>query len=248
MADLAVTAAYTMSFVGLLVGIAISLLLLSSETIDNDTGQFKWLVVIPGFAAISYLLMIVEVGVIEVGGNQIYLFRYIDWLVTTPILVGYVGYVAGAPRKWILGVAVADALMILTGLAATVTTGLATWIGFGVSAAFHLSLLSILYVVFPRYAKTNPSRRRLFRILQNHVGLLWIAYPVVWLTSPAGFGYVSVVGTAMIVAYLDVVAKTPYVYFIWREQSAFGSGEQLPTDTMDIDSQRDTGEMSPTNS
>lgn len=230
MADPAVTAAYTTSFFGLLIGVALSFLLLRDDTIDNATGQFKWLLLIPGFAAISYLLMVLEVGVVEVGGNQVYLFRYIDWIVTTPILVGYAGYVAGAPRKWILGVGLADALMIATGLAGTLLTGIGTWIGFGVSSVFHLSLLGILYVVFPRYAAEHPKRRRLFRILQNHVGLLWVAYPVVWLTSPAGFGYVSVVGTAMIIAYLDVAAKTPYVYFVYREQSAFAT-EPIAADT-----------------
>jgi len=234
MVDPAITVAYTVSLIGLVFGIGIGLALLRGETVDNNAGQFKWLLLIPGFAAFSYLMMVLEVGVIPVGDNQVYLFRYIDWLVTTPILVGYVGYVAGAPRKWIVGVAVADALMIVTGTAATLMTGIATWIGFGVSAGFHLALLAILYLVFPRYARQNPKRRRLFRILQNHVGLLWIAYPVIWLTSPAGFGYVSVVGTAMIIAYLDVVAKTPYVYFVYREQSAF-STEPLGTDADPIE-------------
>jgi len=229
MTDPAITAAYTVSLVGLIVGVGIALALLRDSSVDNEIGQFNWLLIIPGFAAVSYLMMALEIGVIPVGDNQVYLFRYIDWLVTTPILVGYVGYVAGAPRKWIVGVAAADALMILTGTAATLLTGIATWVGFGVSAAFHLSLLWILYAVFPKYARENPKRRRLFRILQNHVGLLWIAYPVIWLASPAGFGYVSVVGTAMIVAYLDVVAKTPYVYFVYRERTAFGT-EPLETD------------------
>ncbi len=60
---------------------------------------------------------------------------------TTPILVGYVGHVAGAPRKWIVGVGLADA--------------------------------------------------------------------------------------AMIIAYLDAVAKMPYVYFVWRER--FGFADQPET-------------------
>lgn len=241
MADPAVTAAYTVSFVGLLIGVALCFSLLRDDTVDNAAGQFKWLLVVPGFAAISYLLMVFEVGIIEVGENQVYLFRYIDWIVTTPILVGYAGYVAGAPRKWIVGVGLADALMIATGFAGTILTGIGTWIGFGVSAAFHLSLLWILYAVFPRYAAQNPKRRRLFRILQNHVGLLWIAYPVIWLTSPAGFGYVSVVGTAMIIAYLDLVAKTPYVYFIYREQSAFAT-EPIAADSESPETRTVVGE------
>lgn len=229
-----ITAAYAVSFGVLLCGVGVGLLLLTDRSADNNRGQFAWLLVIPGFAALSYALMLLEVGTVTVGDNTVYLFRYIDWIVTTPILVGYAGYVAGAPRKWIVGVGLADAGMIAVGLGAALTTGVASWVGFGVSAGFHLVLLGILYLVFPRYARTNPRRRRLFKILQNHVGLLWIAYPVIWLTSPAGLGYVSVVGTGMIIAYLDAVAKTPYVYFVWRERSAFtdegaaGTPEERP--------------------
>lgn len=240
MADTAVAAAYSVSFAGLLVGVGVAVMLLRSSVADNDRGQFAYLLVIPGFAAISYLLMVLEVGVVDVGGNEVYLFRYIDWVVTTPILVGYVGYVAGAPRNWVVGVAVADALMIVTGLGGTLLTGVGTWVGFGVSAGFHLSLLGILYFVFPKYAEQNPDRRQLFKILQNHVGLLWIAYPVIWLASPAGFGSVSVVGTAMIIAYLDVVAKTPYVYFVWRERRTFSDEPST-----DPGQKRDTVESSP---
>ena len=123
-----------------------------------------------------------------------------------------------------------------SGLAATLVTGIGTWIGFGVSAGFHLALLAILYLVFPRYVSENPERRRLFRILQNHVGLLWIAYPVIWIASSAGVGYVSVTGTAMIIAYLDVVAKTPYVYFVYRERTAFGT-EPLAADSGSTESE-----------
>lgn len=216
-----ITVAYSLSFLGLLVGIGIAIALLRDETVANDQGAFAWLLIIPGFAAFSYLMMSLDVGVINVGGNDVYLFRYLDWLVTTPILVGYAAYVAGAPRRWIVGVGVADALMIVIGAIAAVQTGIGTWIGFGISSAFHLVLLGILYTVLPQYANENRDRFRLFKILQNHVGLLWIAYPVIWLTSPAGIGAVSVAGTAMIIAYLDLVAKTPYVYFVWTEREAF---------------------------
>lgn len=217
----AITVSYALSFVGLVVGMGITIALLRDNSVDNTRGQFWWLMIVPGFAAISYLFMTLDIGVMSVNGNEVYLFRYIDWLVTTPVLVAYVGYVAGAPRKWVIGVAVADAVMILIGFAATLLTGLGTWIGFGISSLFHVVLLAILYFVFPKFARENRERYRLFKILQNHVGLLWIAYPIIWLASPAGFGTISVVGTAMIIAYLDLVAKTPYVYFVWAERACF---------------------------
>jgi sensory rhodopsin len=36
---------------------------------------------------------------------------------------------------------------------------------------------------------------------------------------------VSTVGTAMIIAYLDLVAKTPYVYFLWHDRMAFAEDD-----------------------
>ncbi len=228
-----VTVSYAASASILLVGVVVALALLFDDAVEPGRGQFAWLLVIPGFAALAYLLMAAEIGVVTINGNDVYLLRYVDWLVTTPILVGYVGYVAGAPRKWIVGVALADAAMILTGLGATLATGIGTWIGFGVSAGFHAVLLGVLYLVFPQYARDNPGRRRLFKILQNHVGLLWIAYPVIWLASPAGVTAIGAVGTSMIIAYLDAVAKTPYVYFVWRERFGFAdqSGDAVELST-----------------
>lgn len=219
-----VTITYALVFIGLLAGVGISIALLNSEA-DSQEGKFVWLAAIPAIAAASYLLMALDIGVVTVGDNEVYIFRYIDWLLTTPLLVGYVAYVAGAPRKWIVGVAAADAGMILIGMLATLTTGIATWIGFSVSALFHVVLLGILYLVLPKYVGAHPRRRRLFKVLQNHVGLLWIAYPLIWLLSPAGTGTVSVVGAAMIIAYLDVVAKTPYVYFVWSDRMAFAEDD-----------------------
>lgn len=216
----AISISYAIAVVGFLAGCGIALALFNSDA-DSAEGGFAWLFAIPAIAGVSYLLMLFDVGVVPVGDNEVYLFRYIDWLLTTPILVGYVGYVAGAPRKWIFGAAAADAGMIAVGLWATLSTGIATWIGFAISGGFHLALLGVLYGVFPKYVDDHPRRRRLFKVLQNHVGLLWLAYPLIWILSPAGFGTVSVVGTAMIIAYLDVVAKTPYVYFVWRDRMAF---------------------------
>jgi sensory rhodopsin len=115
----------------------------------------------------------------------------------------------------------ADAAMILTGGVATVTTGVAKWALFAVSGTFHLSLFYILYRTFPKYAQQYEQRRGLFKLLQNHVGLLWIAYPLVWLVGASGLGYVSAVGVNLIIAYLDVVAKVPYVYFVWNRRYSF---------------------------
>lgn len=228
-----VTGSYAASCLVLLAGVGIGLRLLWADDADAERGRFAPLLLIPGFAALSYAVMATGMATITVDGVTVYAFRYLDWLVTTPILVGYVGFVAGAPRKWIGGVMGADALMILVGSAAVFLSGPAKWAAFAVSAGCHLCLLYALYGAFPAFAREHPDRRRLFGVLQNHVGLLWIAYPAIWLVSPVGLGIVSTVGTAMVIAYLDAVAKTPYIYFVWRERHSFADGEEAVTTGVD---------------
>jgi sensory rhodopsin len=216
-----VTAAYALAVLGFVVGVALAARLATVDDVDVDRGKFAYLLIIPGFAGLSYVLMALNVGVITVGSETIVLPRYVDWLVTTPLLVGYVGHVAGAPRRWIAGVMAADAAMIVTGAVATVTSGPTKWAFFAVSGTFHLSLFYVLYRVFPTYAQKFAKRRGLFKLLQNHVGLLWLAYPLVWVVGASGLGYVSAAGISLVVAYLDVVAKVPYVYFVWNRRYAF---------------------------
>lgn len=216
-----VTITYTLAVVAFAVGCWLAVRLATFEKVDTDRGKFWSLLIIPGFAGLMYILMALDIGTITIGSNTIVTPRYVDWLITTPVLVGYVGYVAGAPRRMIAGVMAADAAMIVTGGVATVLAPPGKWIFFGISSVFHLTLFGMLYGVFPRYAKRYSKRRGLFKLLQNHVGLLWLAYPLVWLVGNPGLGYVSAAGVSLIIAYLDVVAKVPYVYFVWNRRDSF---------------------------
>lgn len=238
------TLTYVVSTIGLLLGVGIVALLLNQNIADEHRAALGSLLIIPGFAAIAYAVMTLDIGVITFNGVDVTVSRYVDWLVTTPVLVGFVGYVAGASRKWIIGVVVADVIMIALGGIATVTAGPAKWLLYGASSVFHLSLFVVIYRVFPSFAADHPRRLGLFRLLQNHIGLLWVAYPLLWAAAPTGLGYISTTGFGLIIAYLDVVAKTPFVYFVWRRRSVFT--EELPTtdnlDTVDMTPAAEAGD------
>ncbi|RCU47601.1 rhodopsin [Haloplanus salinus] len=217
----AVTVAYGIAAAAFLVGIGIAARLYFS--LDGSVHQLPLagLAIIPGFAGLSYAGMALGLGTVEVGGTTLAGLRYVDWLVTTPLLVGYIGYVAGASRQSIAGIMIADALMIVVGAGAVVSDGLLKWGLFVVSSCFHLSLFGYLYVVFPRQVPDAPMQRGLFSLLTNHIGLLWIAYPFVWLMGPAGLGYAGAVGVSLIYVFLDVLAKVPYVYFFYARRRIF---------------------------
>jgi sensory rhodopsin len=212
------TITYIIGTVGMLAGLPIAVRLLR----DNRThGHFGYLLIIPGFAALMYALMALDVGTIVADGYPVPVPRYVDWLITTPVLVGYTAHVAGMGRRWIVGIATVDVLMICLGGVAIATTGTAQWVAFGLSSLCHLALLVSLYRVLPPYAAQQPSdRRMLARLLQNHVGLLWIAYPLVWIFGP-GLQMVSAVGLSIMITFMDVVAKVPFVYFVYQAREVF---------------------------
>lgn len=216
-----VSAAYWVAAFGFLVGVGITAVLYRKLSGSAHRGRLAALAIIPGFAGICYVGMALGIGTFTVDGVEFVGLRYVDWIVTTPLLVGFIGYVAGASRRAIAGVMLADALMIAFGAGAVLTGGTLKWALFGVSAVFHVSLFAYLYVIFPRSVPDDPMQRGLFSLLKNHVGLLWLAYPFVWLMGPAGIGFTGGVAAALTYAFLDVLAKVPYVYFFYARRRAF---------------------------
>lgn len=216
-----VSTAYGLTAAGFLVGVAIVGLLYTDLDESADRYWLAYLAVVPGFAGLMYAVMALGIGNITFDGGTLVVPRYLDWIVTTPLLVGFVGYVAGASRRSIAGVMIADALMITIGMGAVASTGALKWVFFGVSSLFHVSLFGYLYVVFPRTMSGDPMRYGLFTLLKHHIGLLWIAYPFVWLVSPAGLGYTTAVATSLTFAFLDLLAKVPYVYFFYARRHIF---------------------------
>ena len=220
-----ITVSYLVGTVAMLLAVPPCLLLLGEET----EGKFGYLLGIPGVAAAAYGLMALGVGVVEFQGFEVSVLRYVDWLVTTPLLIGYTAYVAGFGRQGIAGLVVTDVLMIVSGAAAVALAPPLQWAAFGTSSVFFLILLGLLYGPVRREAlQRRPARRRLARILVNWVGLLWVVYPVVWTFGP-GLKMISAAGTAIMIVYLDVISKVTYVYLVYRSREAFETrGEGYP--------------------
>jgi len=210
---------------GMLFGIPPCLRLLNMEA----DGHFGYLLVIPAFAALMYALMTLGVGTRTFQGHEVPLLRYLDWLVTTPILVGYAAYVAGVSRRGVVAVAATDAVMIGLGTAAIVFSPPTQWVFFGLASLCHLALFGAIYGPIRQTAwEQPPARQRLARLLLNHVGLIWLTYPVVWLFGP-GLQLISATGVTIMIMYMDVIAKVPYVYFVYRSREVFAGAEASST-------------------
>ncbi len=224
---LSVGLVYALGTVGMAIGVVVALLGLVTDrrqVVPGRTGGrvYALLLWTCAVAAVSYAGMAFGLGAFVAAGGYVETLRYVDWALTTPVLVGAIGLLAGATRRTLVAAVVADVLMIAVGYAASVATGPAKWAGFLVSSALFVGLAYYLFGPFGRTATAQSFRRQaLFQKVRNLTGVLWFVYPVVWLVGPAGLDLMDVTTTAVVVTYLDVTAKTGYTLIVANSQGLF---------------------------
>ena len=180
---------------------------------ENRT-YYGILAAITGIAAVSYTLTSLGVGTIPVDGASFYAPRYVDWLLTTPLLLLYMALLC-KPGKRLYGMLIGlDVALILLGTAAIFTTGGLSLALFGAGAAAYLGLAYLLVVTLPKEATFETDRVAIvFTKLRNVTVVLWTMYPVVWLLAPVGFGFLQANTEMMVIVYLDIITKVGFAVF-----------------------------------
>ncbi|OBT78697.1 hypothetical protein VF21_02311 [Pseudogymnoascus sp. 05NY08] len=146
--------------------------------------------------------------------RQLFWARYVDWLLTTPLILLSLALLAGLNGADILVTLVADAAMILTGLFAALGETKGQRWGFYIIA--WLAYLVVVYqlVVGGRRnaSQTGSGTARLFSAVGGFILVLWTIYPIIWALG-AGKGKLSVDCEIIWYVVLDVLAKP--VFAIW---------------------------------
>ena len=170
------------------------------------------LVGITGIAAVAYLAMALGYGEATVAGTEFEIVRYIDWLLTTPLMVLYLGLLARTERRVLAALIGVDAVVIAAGVAATVTDGTVSYAAFGLGALAYLVLVGLLVRTLPRRASFESTRvAGAFTTLRNLTVVVWTLYPVVWLLAPTGIGLLLPDTQVLVLTYLDLVSKVGFV-------------------------------------
>lgn len=137
--------------------------------------------------------------------------RYIDWLLTTPLLVYYIGWIAGASASTRYRIMGADALMIVTGYVAETGAGTIKWVGFALSSVFFALVLYYLVSEISDAGEGRPPAvKSAFLNLRDITLFLWVLFPLVWLLGPAGFGLMGFTDYVLIYGLLDTGAKVGF--------------------------------------
>ncbi len=153
---------------------------------------------IPIWSGTWYAVMALGGGQVEVAGQTTYWARYVDWVVTTPLLLVALVLTAthALPRtRWGLMAAlvVADVVMVTSGALADLAED-NTW-RFSLYGVGWLGLVAVLVLIWGPLRRTAeqqpPAMAKAFREVALLLSLLWVGYPLIWLVGPSGLGLVG---------------------------------------------------------
>jgi sensory rhodopsin len=174
--------------------------------------HYAVLALVPGIATAAYVAMALGVGRIGTPAGSLLVPRYIDWLLTTPLLVLYLGMLADPDHSVYAALVGVDVVIIGSGIVAGALPNAFGWVAFGIGSVAYLGLLYLLLAVLPKQAMLSSERVYAdFTKLRNLTVVLWTLYPVVWALSPLGVGLLQTSTEALVVTYLDLISKVGFV-------------------------------------
>ncbi len=176
---------------------------------------------VPLIAAASYLAMALGSGITTVGSREVYYARYLDWVLTTPLLLLDLALLAmpfaSRNRGTLIGGLIgADVFMIVTGLIATLSNNdTMRWTFYIVSC---VALLAIYFLLFGQVraeaASQSAESLTTFNSLSSILVVLWLFYPVAWLLGTEGLKLFGLDIEVAAFAIVDVIAKVGFGFIL----------------------------------
>ena len=176
-------------------------------------------VIVCFIAGTAYYAMASGIGAVELDtGRNLDFARYMDWSVTTPLLLYGLGLTAmhgSISRKGVLIAIIGfDILMILTGLIGGFVAyerETVKFFWFALGCVFFVAVLALLWTDLREESKRRgPVVAKHYTRNLSILSVLWSLYAVVWFFGHAGFGYWSVAVTAGLIVILDTTSKGVY--------------------------------------
>ncbi|KAJ0334950.1 hypothetical protein COL922a_010004 [Colletotrichum nupharicola] len=148
------------------------------------------------------------------GTREIYYVRYIDWFVTTPLLLLDLLLTAGLPWPSIMIALLADEVMIVTGLVGALTSTSYKW-GYWVFGmfAFFFVVYSLVFEGRKHAAALGGSIQRTYTNCGVLTIFLWFLYPIAWGVAEGG-NIIHPDSEALFYGILDVLAKPGFGFLL----------------------------------
>jgi bacteriorhodopsin len=185
-----------------------------AATSAKDNKFFEMLtMMVTGIATVAYMTMFAGMGRSYLReGRPFFWARYVDWILTTPLMVWDVLALAGAPSDDIMMCVGVDVLMIAFGLVGAQCEGALRWVFFVVACFCFLHIVQTL-LKYTRATKYGEAARGVYYKVSMLTIVLWTFYPVVWVLAE-GTGMISPSLEACLYMIMDVTSKCLFGFMI----------------------------------
>jgi bacteriorhodopsin len=161
--------------------------------------QYEYLVAIfiPIWSGLAYMAMALGQGKVEAAGQIAHYARYVDWIVTTPLLLLSLSWTAMQfiKKDWtLIGFLMSTQVVVITtGLIADLSER--DWVRYLWYICGVVAFLVVLWGIWgPLRAKSKSQNQELSDLhdkLTVYFTVLWVGYPIAWIIGPSGFGWVN---------------------------------------------------------
>uniref|UniRef100_UPI00286C689C bacteriorhodopsin n=1 Tax=Chamaesiphon sp. OTE_20_metabat_361 TaxID=2964689 RepID=UPI00286C689C len=182
--------------------------------------QSEYLVAIfiPIWSGLAYMSMALGQGKVEVAGRIVHYARYIDWMVTTPLLLLTLSWTAMqfVKKDWtLIGFLMSTQIVVIaTGLIAELSAQ--NWIRYLWYICGTVAFLVVLWGIWvPLRSIANSQGRDLARLYQKlitYFTVLWIGYPLLWLVGSSGLRLISQDIDTMLFCILPFFSKVGFSF------------------------------------
>ncbi|EPS29498.1 hypothetical protein PDE_04448 [Penicillium oxalicum 114-2] len=171
-------------------------------------------------AGIAYFTMAANLGAVSIpvefqrsnhlvagDAREIFYARYIDWFITTPLILADILLTCGLPWPTILFTVVLDEIMVVTGLIGALVKSQYKWGYFTIGCVAYFMVAYIVIVVGMSHAKAiGQDVNRLFIMVSVWTLIMWTLYPIAWGLCEGG-NVISADSEAVFYGVLDLLAK-----------------------------------------
>ncbi|KAI1760789.1 bacteriorhodopsin [Hypoxylon sp. FL1150] len=162
------------------------------------------------------------------GTREIFYARYIDWAITTPLLLLDLLLTAGVPTPTILATLFVDEIMIVTGLIGALTQTRFKWgfWTFGVAALLYIAY-QLLFSARRHAQRLGGDAKKTYLTCGCYLIFLWFLYPVAWGLSEGG-NVIHPDGEAVFYGVLDFLSKPVFGFLLlWGHRKLSSSSVGL---------------------
>ncbi|MBF2063608.1 MAG: bacteriorhodopsin [Calothrix sp. C42_A2020_038] len=161
--------------------------------------QYEYLVAmfIPIWSGLAYMAMAIDQGKVIAAGQTAHYARYVDWIVTTPLLLLALSWTAMQfiKKDWtLIGFLMSTQVVVIaTGLIADLSVR--PWVRYLWYMCGVFAFFIVLWGIWsPLRAKTREQGQELSNLydkLVTYFTVFWVGYPIVWIIGPSGFGWIN---------------------------------------------------------